>query len=129
MADFHAAIAQYKNLSEEAQKKAGQATGKTMDEKHTAFLAELIGLIDSKVIDVSVPASFLKQENYAKLSEADRGTVDYALLNLADQVRLIESYFRSQTTPNASPQLQTMIEQLWDMKSRLEEKHGDVLQF
>ncbi|MBI2635868.1 hypothetical protein HYW84_00905 [Candidatus Peregrinibacteria bacterium] len=129
MADFAAAIREHENLSEEAQKKAGQATGSDMDEKHKQFLADLIGMLDRKEMDASVPSSLLKQENYAKLGEEARDSVDYALLNLAGELRHIEWYFRSKTTPNASPQLQTMIEHLWDVKSRLEEKHGDVLKF
>lgn len=127
MPDFAAAIAQHQDLPEEAQKKAGRATGTDMDEEHKKFLAELIGLLDRKEIDPFTPATLLKQENYGKLSEADRGQVDFALFNLADQVRVVEEYFRSKATPNASPELQTMIEHLWDMVRRLEEKHGDVL--
>ncbi|MSR87363.1 hypothetical protein EXS70_04310 [Candidatus Peribacteria bacterium] len=129
MADFHDAIAQHKHLSEEDQKKAGQATGTDMDEKHKKFLASLISLLDTKEMDASVPASLLKKETYDALPETSRNAVDFAILNIADQLRRIENYFRSTQTPNASPQLQTMIEHFWDMKSRLEEKHGDVLKF
>lgn len=129
MPDFHHAIRVHQNLSEAAQKQAGQAAGNDMDEKHKKFLAEIIAMLDRKEIDTSLPASLLKQDNYGKLSEQQRDAVDFALLNLADQLRRIESFFRSKATPNASPELQTMIEHLWDMKSRLEEKHGDVLKF
>ena len=129
MPDFHAAIAQHKNLSEADQKKAGQATGTTMDEKHVKFLAELIAMLDRKEMDTSVPASLLKQEHYDTLNEEGKNAVDYALMNLATQLRHIEEYFRSTATPNASPQLQTMIEHFWDMKSRLQAKYGYVLKF
>lgn len=129
MADFHDTLAQHQNLSEEAQKKAGQATGTTMDQKHVQFLEELIGMLDRKEIDASNVSSLFKEENYEKLDETGRGAVDLAALNLADQLRHIEDYFRSTQTPNASPQLQTMIEHFWNMKSRLEDKYGDVLKF
>ena len=129
MADFHAAIAQHQDLSQDAQKKAGQATGTDMDEEHKKFLSDLIAKLDRKEIDASVPRSLLKQDNYNKLPEQERDAVDLALYNLADQLKRVEWYFRSKTTPNASPQLQTMIEHLWDMKSRLETKYGDVLTF
>lgn len=129
MADFAAAINEHRDLSEEAQKQAGQATGSDMDEKHKQFLSDLIGMLDRKEMDASVPSSLLKVENYARLGEEAKDSVDYSLFNLADELRHIEWYFRSKTTPNASPQLQTMIEHLWDVKSRLEEKHGDVLKF
>ena len=129
MDDFTSAIAKYQDLSEEAQKKAGRATGTTMDPEHKQFLADLIAMLDRKEMDFTVPSSMLKQENYDALDEEARRAVDYALLNLADQLRHIEWYFRSKTTPNASPQLQSMIDHFWDMKSRLEEKYGDVLKF
>ncbi len=129
MADFHDTLAQHQTLSEEAQKKAGQATGTTMDKKHVKFLEELIGMIDRKEVDASNVSSMFKEENYSTLDETARDAVDLAALNLADQLRLIESYFRSTQTPNASPQLQTMIEHFWNMKSRLEDKYGDVLKF
>ena len=129
MTDFKALAAQHKDLSEEAQKKAGQATGTDMDEKHKKFLADLIGMLDRKEMNATAPSSLVKQTVYDALPQEQKDAVDYALLNFADQIRHIEWYFRSTTTPNASPQLQTMIEQLWQMKSRLEEKHGDVLKF
>lgn len=129
MPDFQTAIAVHQDISEEAQKKAGQATGTTMNQKHVAFLAELIGMLDRKEMDASVPSSLLHEKEYGALPQESKDAVNFALLNLADQLRHIESYFRSTQTPNASPQLQTMIEQFWEMKSRLEEKHGDVLKF
>ena len=129
MADFHAAIAQFKDLPEEAQKKAGQATGQDMDDAHKTFLAKLIVLIDRKEIDATVPTSLLNKTLYEKLPEEARSAIDYAVLNLTDQLRRIEDYFRSTKTPNASPQLQTMIEHFWEMKQRLEQKYGDVLKF
>ncbi|NOS67426.1 MAG: hypothetical protein HOO67_03630 [Candidatus Peribacteraceae bacterium] len=129
MPDFQKAIAVHTEISEEAQKKAGHATGTTMDDKHITFLADLIAMLDRKEMDASVPASLLKKENYDPLPQTAKDLIDVALLNLADQLKRIEAYFRSSQTPNASPQLQTMIEHFWDMKSRLEDKHGDVLKF
>lgn|SRR3989338_2036767 len=129
MPDFQKAIAVHTDISEEAQKKAGQATGSTMAAQHTDFLADLIAMLDRKEIDAGVPTSLLNQKIYGELSQESKDAIDLALLNIADEVRRVEWYYRSNTTPNASPQLQTMIEHLWDMKSRLEEKHGDVLKF
>lgn len=129
MPDFQTAIAVHTDLSESAQKKAGQATGSDMDEEHKKFLADLIGMLDRKEMDPTVPSSLLKKDNYDPLPQEAKDAIDFALLNLADQLKRVEWYFRSKTTPNASPQLQTMIEHLWDQKSRLEEKYGDVLKF
>lgn len=129
MQDFTAAFALHKNLPVADQVQAGQATGTTMDDKHVKFLAELIKMLDEKVMDASIPKSLVKQEIYDALSPEQKDAVDLALMNLADQLRHIESYFRSTKTPNASPELQTMIEHFWDIKSRLEDKYGDVLKF
>ncbi len=127
MGHFLRTIGVHKDLSVAEQIKAGQATGTDMDERHKKFLADLIAMIDKKEIDVVAPESLLRRQAYDALPEDARGVVDFAIVNIADQIRRIEGYFRSTQTPNASPQLQTMIEHLWDMKSRLEEKHGDVL--
>ncbi len=129
MPDFVSAIEQHKDLSLEAQKKAGQAAGDDMDQKHKEYLAMLIGLLDRKEIDLLTPQSFLKHDVYDTLPETSRGQVDLTLLNLADQIRRIEIFFRSKQTPNASPELQTMIEHLWLMKGRVEEKFGPVFKF
>ena len=129
MTDFSASFALHKDLPIADQIKAGQATGTTMDQKHVKFLAELIGMLDRKEMDASVPKTLLKQKNYDSLAPEAKDAVDLALMNLTDQLRHIEEYFRSTKTPNASPQLQTMIEHFWDIKSRLEDKYGDVLKF
>ena len=129
MTDLVSLAGQHKDLSEKAQKKAGQAAGSDMAQKHKTFIADLIGMLDRKEIVSSAPESFLNKKEYAALSEQGRSAVDFALLNLASQLRLIEDFYRSKATPNASPELQTMIEYFWDMKSRLETKHGDVLKF
>ncbi len=126
MADYASAIAQHTDLPEDQQKKAGQAIGSDMDDEHKNYLAIVIGMLDRKEIDVQSPQTLLKRENYDKLEELSRGMVDAALVNLADQLRQIENFYRSKDTPNASPQLQTMIEHLWQMKNRLEHKYGDV---
>ncbi len=129
MADFLTAITKHQDLSEAAQKQAGRAAGDDMGKSHKMFLATLIAMIDGKEIDVHKPESFLNRSAYDSLDELTRGKIDLSLVNMADQIRQIEWFFRSKTTPNASPELQTMIEHLWQMKSRLEERHGDVLKF
>ncbi len=129
MADFHQAIEEHKDLPEEQQKKAGQAAGTDMSAEHKKYLAGLIALLDTKEVDVTKPASFVKKDSYNALDELARGQLDLALVNMADQLRRIEWFFRSNTTPNASPELQTMIDHLKLMKDRIAEKYGDVLKF
>lgn len=129
MVDFLTAINTHQDLSVEAQKQAGKAAGDDMGTKHKVFLATLIAMIDAKEIDGHVPESFVNRKAYDALDELSHGKIDLSLINMADQVRRIEWFFRSTTTPNASPELQTMIEHLWQMKSRVEERHGDVFKF
>lgn len=126
MVDFASTMSGNQNLSEEEQKKAGQPTGNDMDDEHKNYLKIVIGLLDSKEIRVEEPESLLKSEHYNKLAELERGKVDAALVNIVDQLRQIEIFYRSEKTPDASPQLENMIEHLWQMKNRVESKYGDV---
>lgn len=116
------------DLPLEEQKKAGQAIAGDMDDAHGNFLQTLIGLLDRKEIVASDPQSLLKKDVYDALPEQWKDHVDLALINIAEQVRLIEEFYRSTATPNSSPQLSTMIELLWQQKQRIESEH-DVFKF
>ena len=115
-------IKKHEHLSLAKQKQAGEAIAGEMDSKHEDFLQHMIKLLDDKEIDITKPESFLKLPAYKKLSQEWKGKVDLALLNIVDEVRRIEDFYRSKQTPNSSPQLQTMIEHLWQMKQRIEEE-------
>lgn len=119
----------HKNLPEDDQKKAGKAIAGTMDPKHQAFMELLLDLLKRKVINPSQPKSFLNDAVYDKLDQSDRDSIDLALINLAHVLEDIVEFRLSTQTPDSSPQLQTMIEGLWLMKSRIEEKVGDVFKF
>ncbi len=125
---FTQALADHQDLPVDDQKKAGQPVTGTIDEEHTNFLKTLIALIDSGEIKVGDPQSFLKHDVYDGLEEQWKDKTDLALNNISDQVSLIHEYWISKQTPNDSPQLQTMVEQLWQMKQRIEEHH-DVFKF
>jgi hypothetical protein len=126
MPDFHSSITKHTDVNPDVVARMNAPVTGAMDEEHTKFLARIIKLLDEKKIDVSVPTSFLNADVYAQLGEAEQRQIDVALPNIADQVRLIEGFFRDTKTPNACPQLQTMIEHLWQMTRRLEERY-DVL--
>ncbi len=123
MSKLHASIAKHKNLSEKAQVKAGKAIEGKMDKEHTQFLQKLIKLLDEKKIDTLVPESFLNKKIYDKMPQEWQGKATLALVNIVDQVRRIETFYRSKQTPDSSPQLQTMIEHLWQMKQRIEDHY------
>ena len=88
----------------------------------------LIGILDSGEIDPYEPKTFLNMDVYESLDEQWQDKVDLALVNISNQVRLIHEFHVSNDTPDESPQLQTMVEHLWEMKQRIEE-HYDVFKF
>ena len=128
MADIRKLAAQYKDLSEEEQKKAGKAIAGKMDPKHEEFLKVLIKMLDEKTIDTSKPETFINQDVYALMPQEWKGKTDMALINIAEQIDRIANFFRSKETPNESPQLQQMISSLWLMKQRIEDTY-DVFKF
>lgn len=123
------AIAANKDLPEEAQKAAGKAAAGAMGQRHEEFLALLLGLLEKKAIDPSNPKSFLNAKVYDALPERERDAIDLALINLGTLLRHIVDFRLSKATPDSSPHLQSMIDQLWDMKSRIEGRIGDVFTF
>lgn len=128
MADFIQTVTQAKDLSLDAQKQAGTPVAGTMDSEHKNFLKTLKTLLESGDIDPYDPKSFLKREIYDGLDEQWQDKADLTLQNVAGQVRLIAEFMASGDTPDESPQLQTMVEQLWQSKQQIEEHH-DVFKF
>ena len=129
MPDFTQTMAQNQDLPEKKQKQAGQAIAGDMEAEHTEFVKLIARMITEKEIDVQEPETFLKRENYDQLTEDNRGQVNLAMLNIADLLRKIAEFYMSKETPDSSPQLANMIEQLWQMKMRVEEQYGDVFKF
>jgi len=128
MADFNSIMAQHHDLSEEDQKRAGAPVSGSISSEHKNFLKTVTGLIDSGEIDVLDPQSFLNKDVYDSLDEEWKEKTDLTLINIVHQLRMIDKFRRSNKTPDESPQLETMIEQLWQMKQHIEETH-DVFKF
>lgn len=126
MADFAQTMADHLHLSEEEQKKAAQSSGTDMDEAHKNYLATVMGMLERKEIRLLDPESLLNSAQYASLGELDRNKADAALVNIVDLLNRIELLYRDKATPDASPELAGMIEHLWQMKSRVEDRYGDV---
>lgn len=130
MTDFASMVSDARPLTDEEQKKAGQAVKGDMGDEHKNFCTTITKLIDSGEIDVTKPETFLNKNVYNKLDEQTRSKADFALVNMATLLTHIEGFYRSKQTPDACPQLATMIEQLWDMKSRLEsDAKADIFKF
>ncbi len=125
MVDLLTAIEQHSDLPEEDQKKAGQAIAGAMQKGHEEFMLELVQLADVGEISLIHPESFLTHA-YTELDEAAKRKVDQSLPNIVDQARQIIDFYQSTATPNSSPQLETMVAHLWQMKERVEKECGDV---
>lgn len=128
MADFLQTIGQAAPLSEAAQVKAGQSTAQKMGDAHESFMKEVLRLIDTKEIDLTKPQSMLKTDVYDALDEQWQSKVDLALINIVNLLSHIIDFRISKKTPDESPELQSMIDHLWQMKQRIEETH-DVFKF
>lgn len=121
-------LKKHQDLPLERQKALGESTHAPMEKEHNEFLQTVTGLLDRKEIDILKPDSFLKHDVYDKIPAEWKAKVDMALPNIVDETRRIAEFYRSTATPNESIELQTMIEHLWQMKMRIEEKY-DVFKF
>ncbi len=128
MPDFYTHIQGAQEQSVAEQKKTGQPVAGHMDEKYKKFCVDLESMIKTGEIDVNKPETCLNKDVYGKLTEEWKSKVDVALQNIVNLLRHIADFYISKETPNSSPQLQTMIDQLWEMKERTE-KDYDVFKF
>jgi hypothetical protein len=128
MADFASMMNNPAELSEAAQKKAGQPAAGDMDAEHTNFAKTISKLLEKGEIDVTKPETFLNKKIYDKLDAEWKSKTDLAMVNIATLLTHIYEFYKSKQTPDASPQLANMIEQLWEMKQRIE-VHADVFKF
>lgn len=121
-------VAAQKELTEEEELSAGKPVEGKIDAEHKAFLKTIFGMIDKGEISVDDQQSLLHEDVYEKLTDEWKDKTDLALVNIVSQLRLIDTFRKDANTPDESPQLQTMVEQLWQMKQRIEEEH-DVFKF
>jgi hypothetical protein len=99
-----------------------------MDQEHKEFCQTINLLFDKGEIDTTKPESFLHKDIYDGLDAEWKAKTDLAMVNIATLLDHIYDFYKSKQTPDASPQLAQMIEQLWEMKQRIE-VHADVFKF
>jgi len=128
MPTFTDAIAKHAKYSEAKQKEIAKAVEGKMKKKHTDFLKDLLALIGSGKIDPMDPESFINTKVYDAMPQEWKGKTDLALVNIASQIQQIDEFYNAKETPTASPELENMIEHLWQMKQRIEETY-DVFKF
>ena len=128
MADYKATMANPADLSEEEQKRMGKAFGGDMSDEHKNFCLTINKLFEAGEIDVSKPESFLNKDVYDALEPEWKTKTDQSIGNIAILLSHVYGFYKSRQTPDACPQLATMIDQLWEMKQRIE-IHADVFKF
>jgi hypothetical protein len=128
MADYKATMADPGTVSEEEQKRVGKAFGGDMGDEHKNFCTTITKLFESGAISATDPETFLNKDVYDALEPEWKTKTDMNMGNIAILLAHIYEFYKSRQTPDACPQLATMIEQLWEMKQRIE-VHADVFKF
>ena len=128
MADFATTMQNPADLSEDEQKKAGKPVQGDMGDRHKKFVSDLARMIEEGNIDPLKIETFLNKDVYDSIDHDLRVKTDLALPNIATLLTHIIGFYKSKQTPDACPQLETMIESLWDMKERIEQ-FADVFKF
>ncbi len=119
MNTFARALQQHTDLSVEAQIQAGKPLEGKMPPAHIAYLKQLVAAIDGGTYTPDEPRSLVSTAAYDAAPEVDQGKIDLVLPTIADAVRHTVMFYRNPATPNACPQLKTMIDHLWEMLGRL----------
>ena len=109
-----------KSMTEEEQKSIAKAQAGTMQEDHKEWIAKVIALVDAGEIDLFAPKSLLNQDVYDGLDQEWKEKADLALINITTLLKKIVEFWKSTDTPDESPQLDTMVAELWQMKERIE---------
>jgi hypothetical protein len=95
------------------------------NEGHEDFLKDLIKKLEDKVLDTHDINTLYNKPVYEELSEEKMEATDVASFNIMSIIRQIEQLWNLEH--KATFQIQNLVETVFQMKSKLEEKHGDVL--
>ena len=98
------------------------ATG--FNKGHEEFLKMLIGKLESGELNPHSPSTLYNRAIYDKLTEEDQEKADLTAINLTSLIRQIEILWKIDQT--ATFQIQNLVETVFQMKSKFEEKYGDV---
>ena len=91
---------------------------------HEDFLKILIGKLESGELNPHNIQTLHNQAVYDKLSDEEKEETDLTATNIMGIVRQIEQLWNLEKKPTF--QIQNLVESVFQMKSRFEEKHGDV---
>ncbi len=94
------------------------------NEGQEAFLKDLIRKLDEGVLNPYDAKTLHNKAVYEKLSEEEQEETDLVAQNIMSIIRQIEQLWKLEEKP--SFQIQNLVETVFQMKSKFEEKHGDV---
>ena len=122
--DYVQKIQAQPEVTDEQSQQAGTPVSGSIGDEHKNFAQTITNLIDAEKIDIGNPQTFLQQDVYQTLDQEWKDKTDLALVNISNQLQLIYNFYKDDSFTNDSPQLQTMIEQLWQMKQEIEKQHN-----
>ena len=91
---------------------------------HEDFLKMLVDKLENGELNVYNPETLFNRAVYDKLPEHDQEQTDMTAVNLMSVIRQLESLWKIEK--KATFQIQNLVETVFQMKLRFEEKHGDV---
>ena len=94
------------------------------NEGHEDFLKILIKKLKSKELDIHNIQSLYNKSVYEKLGDEEKEATDLTAVNLMSIIRQIEQLWEIEKKPTF--QIQNLVETVFQMKTKFEEKHGDV---
>ncbi|MHA1574862.1 MAG: hypothetical protein ACTSXL_01805 [Alphaproteobacteria bacterium] len=94
------------------------------NEGHEDFLKMLIKKLGSNEINPHSIQTLYNKDVYEKLSDEEKESADMTAMNIMGIVRQIEQLWKLEKKPTF--QIQNLVETVFNMKSKFEEKYGDV---
>ena len=94
------------------------------NEGNEEFLKMLIEKLGSNEINPHNAQTLYNKEVYEKLSDEEKEAADLTAMNIIGVIRQIEQIWKLEKKPTF--QIQNLVETVFNMKSKFEEKHGDV---
>jgi len=125
--NYKSKIDSYKNqeISAQTQERLNTPLKKSVQPKYKDYLKLILDLINQGTIDVFNPSSIINTNIYNTLNEQGKADVDKILINLINMVQRMQ-YLNEKGEEN-SFQLESIVDNIWQTKEKIEQKHGDVL--
>lgn len=123
---FYQKVVQHqdKNISNRKQKKLNKPLKGDPSEDHHQYFEFLYNLLEEKKIDLTGIQSIIHQDRYNELSHEQEGKVDMEATNLLHFLRRLHDLLSRDH--HKTHQACQLVEHIWQVKERVEEKYGNV---